>query len=81
MIQWFQAYVIAVQKKGYMDLQEVAGENSEPSYGATLQKDSSCALPCSWAESDPSLFLIRGETYLRDHQKVVTNYRFVPTRI
>lgn len=55
-----------------MDLQEGAREESESwSYGATLQKDPSCALPCSWAASDPSLFLIRGETYLQDHHKVL----------
>ncbi|PON67970.1 Rho GTPase activating protein [Trema orientale] len=59
------------QKKGYMDLQEVAREDSISCfYGATLQKDPTCALPCSWAEGDPSLFLIRGPSYLQDHQKV-----------
>lgn len=54
-----------------MDLQEAAMEESTScSYGATLQKDSSCASPCTWAASDPSLFLVRGENYLQDHQKV-----------
>lgn len=54
-----------------MDLQEVAREeNASCSYGATLQKDSSFTLPCTFAASDPSLFLVRGETYLQDHQKV-----------
>ncbi|XP_061347077.1 protein ENHANCED DISEASE RESISTANCE 2 [Gastrolobium bilobum] len=62
---------LAVQKKGYVDLQEAAREESAScSYGATLLKDSSCALRCTWAASDPSLFLVRGETYLQDHQKV-----------
>ncbi|KAF5742542.1 protein ENHANCED DISEASE RESISTANCE 2-like [Tripterygium wilfordii] len=61
---------LAVQKKGYMDLQEVAREDGfSCPYGATLQKDSSCSLPCSWAAADPSTFLIRGENYLKDHQK------------
>ncbi|KAL4359687.1 hypothetical protein AHAS_Ahas08G0102300 [Arachis hypogaea] len=32
--------------------------------------DSSCKLPCSWAEPDPSTFLIRGANYLEDRQKV-----------
>ncbi|KAH1139327.1 Protein ENHANCED DISEASE RESISTANCE 2-like [Glycine soja] len=65
---------LAVQKKGYMDLQEAAMEESTScSYGATLQKDSSCASPCTWAASDPSLFLVRGENYLQDHQKVKAN--------
>ncbi|TKY46165.1 ENHANCED DISEASE RESISTANCE 2 [Spatholobus suberectus] len=61
----------AVQKKGYMDLHEISRENSVPCpYGATLQKESTYTSPCSWGESDPSLFLIRGKTYLKDHQKV-----------
>ncbi|RHN81488.1 putative protein ENHANCED DISEASE RESISTANCE 2, PH domain, START [Medicago truncatula] len=65
---------LAVHKKGYMDLQEVAKEESAScSYGNTLQKDPNCTLPCSWAPSDPSLFLVRGETYLQDHQKVKAN--------
>ncbi|KAG4941498.1 hypothetical protein JHK87_045369 [Glycine soja] len=63
---------LSVQKKGYMDLQETSSrDNSEPCpYGATLQKDSSCNLPCSWDESDASLFYIRGKTYLKDKKKV-----------
>ncbi|XLT04442.1 hypothetical protein HN51_043191 [Arachis hypogaea] len=39
-------------------------------YGSTLPKDFSCTLPCSWAEPDPSTFLIRGANYLEDRQKV-----------
>ncbi|KAE7996975.1 hypothetical protein FH972_001651 [Carpinus fangiana] len=62
---------LAVQKKGYMDLQELAREDSiSCSYGATLQKDPSCTLPCSWATADPSSFLVRGENYLQDRQKI-----------
>ncbi|KAL6958330.1 hypothetical protein U1Q18_042120 [Sarracenia purpurea var. burkii] len=62
---------LAVQKKGYMDLQEVAWEeNVSCCYGDTLAKDSSCNLPCSWATADPSTFLIRGESYLQDSQKI-----------
>lgn len=53
-----------------MDLQEVSKEDSACPYGATLQKDPSCALPCSWGSADPSSFLIRGPNYLRDRQKV-----------
>lgn len=61
----------AVQKKGYMDLQEVAREDSMPCrYGATLPKDPSCAMPCSWTAADPFSFLIRGDNYLKDHHKV-----------
>lgn len=72
-IKWLQNLKtnVAVQKKGYMDLQEVGREAiASCSYGSTLQKDPSCNLPCTWANSDPSLFLVRGESYLQDHQKV-----------
>ncbi|XP_057979622.1 protein ENHANCED DISEASE RESISTANCE 2-like [Malania oleifera] len=62
---------LAVQKKGYMDLQEMVREDSESCcYGATLPKDPSCALACSWTTADPSTFLIRGDTYLQDNQKI-----------
>uniref|UniRef100_A0A5B7ALN1 Protein ENHANCED DISEASE RESISTANCE 2-like n=1 Tax=Davidia involucrata TaxID=16924 RepID=A0A5B7ALN1_DAVIN len=62
---------LAVQKKGYMDLQEVAWEeNVSCCYGDTLPKDPSCTLPCSWTTADPSEFLIRGDNYLEDHQKI-----------
>ncbi|KAK3011600.1 hypothetical protein RJ639_011435 [Escallonia herrerae] len=62
---------LAVQKKGYMDLNEVTWQDSiSYSYGATLPKDSSCNLPCSWMAADPSSFLIRGENYLEDRQKI-----------
>lgn len=66
-----QSLYATVQKKGYVDLQEVAKEDNMPcSYGSTLQKDPNCALPCSWGAADPSSFLIRGPNYLRDHEKV-----------
>ena len=61
----------AVQKKGYMDFQELAKEeNVATSFGNTLQKDSACSLPCSWATADPTTFLIRGENYFKDNLKV-----------
>lgn len=62
---------LAVQKKGYVDLQELSrGENVSCCYGATLPKDSSFNMPCSWAAADPSSFLIRGDNYLEDRQKI-----------
>ncbi|XP_058101735.1 protein ENHANCED DISEASE RESISTANCE 2-like isoform X1 [Magnolia sinica] len=62
---------LAVQKRGYMDLQEAAREDSMLcSYGSTLPKDPGCTLACSWTISDPSTFLIRGDNYLEDHQKI-----------
>ncbi|KAK6144803.1 hypothetical protein DH2020_021623 [Rehmannia glutinosa] len=62
---------LAVQKKGYMDLQEVSREESVSCcYGSTLPKDSSFNMPCSWATADPSSFLIRGDNYLVDNLKV-----------
>ena len=61
---------LAAQKKGYVDLQEMSREESIlHSYGSTLPKDSTFNMPCSWATTDPSSFLIRGVNYLRDHQK------------
>ncbi|CAL9752584.1 unnamed protein product, partial [Musa acuminata subsp. burmannicoides] len=65
---------IAVQKKGYIDLQEASlGESVPCSYGLTLPKDLNCSLPSSWAMADPSTFLIRGKSYLHDHQKIKAN--------
>ncbi|KAI3470474.1 hypothetical protein Pfo_027137 [Paulownia fortunei] len=62
---------LTVQKKGYMDLQEISREESVSCcYGSTLPKDSSFNMPCSWAAADPSSFLIRGDNYLVDNQKV-----------
>ncbi|XVE96101.1 hypothetical protein REPUB_Repub02eG0192100 [Reevesia pubescens] len=62
---------LAIQKKGYMDLQEVAREDSVVyPYGTSLQKDPTCTLPCSWSAGDPSSFLIRGKNYLKDNQKI-----------
>ncbi|KAF6166244.1 hypothetical protein GIB67_031028 [Kingdonia uniflora] len=60
---------LAVQKKGYMDL---AREDSITwhVYGSTLPKDPSCNLAGSWTTADPSTFLIRGDNYLQDQQKV-----------
>ncbi|KAG4961253.1 Protein ENHANCED DISEASE RESISTANCE 2-like [Glycine soja] len=62
---------LAVQKRGYVDLQEMVREDSITcSYGSTLPQDSTCTLPCSLTETDPSTFLIRGENYLEDRLKV-----------
>lgn len=56
-----------------MDLQEISRDESVSCcYGSTLAKDSSFNMPCSWAAADPSSFLIRGDNYLVDNQKVVT---------
>ncbi|KAF9674883.1 hypothetical protein SADUNF_Sadunf10G0173500 [Salix dunnii] len=62
---------LAVHKKGYMDFQEFTREeNVATPYGKTLQKESAYSLPCSWATGEPSTFLIRGENYLKDNQKI-----------
>ncbi|KAL6586390.1 hypothetical protein OROMI_001378 [Orobanche minor] len=61
---------IAVQRKGYVDLQGVSRvESVSCCYGATLPKDASFNMPCSWAASDPCSFLIRGDNYLQDQKK------------
>ncbi|XP_075519921.1 protein ENHANCED DISEASE RESISTANCE 2-like isoform X3 [Primulina tabacum] len=62
---------LAVQKKGYADLHEISREDSlSCNYGSTLPNDSTCNLLCSWTETDPSTFLIRGKTYLDDRKKI-----------
>lgn len=67
-------FYAAVQKRGYVDLQELAREdNLSCNYGFTLPKDPACNLLCSWTAADPSTFLIRGETYLEDRKKVFFN--------
>lgn len=67
-------FCAAVQKRGYVDLLELAREdNLSCNYGFTLPKDPACNLLCSWTAADPSTFLIRGETYLEDRKKVFFN--------
>ncbi|XP_028944380.1 protein ENHANCED DISEASE RESISTANCE 2-like isoform X1 [Malus domestica] len=61
---------LAVQKRGYVDLQEMDREDITCHYGSTLPKDSACNLASSWTSADPSTFLIRGKSYLEDHKKV-----------
>ncbi|KAH6765546.1 Pleckstrin homology and lipid-binding START domains-containing protein [Perilla frutescens var. hirtella] len=62
---------LAVQKKGYVDLHDMAREDSlSCKYGYTLPKDPTCNLLCSWTATDPSTFLIRGKTYLDDRKKI-----------
>lgn len=62
---------LAVHKKGYVDLQSVSWEESlSCCYGTTLPKDIKFNMPCSWAEADPTSFLIRGKSYLQDHKKI-----------
>ncbi|EER91476.2 hypothetical protein BDA96_01G231400 [Sorghum bicolor] len=65
---------LAVQKRGYVDLQGAADADNGPCcYGYTLPKDSSYAVPSTWAMTDPTTFLIRGETYLHDRLKIKAN--------
>ncbi|KAL9673456.1 hypothetical protein QQ045_029714 [Rhodiola kirilowii] len=65
---------LAVQKKGYMDLQELARDDfTSWCYGASLAKDTNCNAACTWSSADPSTFLIRGEKYLQDNEKFKAN--------
>lgn len=65
---------LAVQKRGYVDLQEMVREDSiSCCYGTTLLKDPTFTLPSSWATADPSSFLIRGKNYLEDQKKFKAN--------
>ncbi|XP_071732926.1 protein ENHANCED DISEASE RESISTANCE 2-like [Rutidosis leptorrhynchoides] len=60
---------LAAQKKG-SELQDMDWESTAThSYGSTLLKDLTCNTPCTWAASDPALFLIRGPNYHKDNQK------------
>ncbi|GAB2276766.1 hypothetical protein Dimus_011482 [Dionaea muscipula] len=62
---------LAAQRKSCVDFQEGSRvDDTTCCYGATLQKDPSFTTACSWAAADPSTFLIRGEKYLQDQQKV-----------
>ncbi|KAK8941070.1 hypothetical protein KSP39_PZI010420 [Platanthera zijinensis] len=61
----------SAQSRGYLDLRDASVNNAELySYGSTLSCDSSCVTKCSWFTADPSTFLIRGESYLKDRQKI-----------
>lgn len=65
---------LAIQKRGYIDLQESpVGDIMPCAYGATLPRDATCNMLCSWTIAEPSTFLIRGETYLEDRHKIKAN--------
>ncbi|PKA59253.1 hypothetical protein AXF42_Ash001346 [Apostasia shenzhenica] len=62
---------LSAQRKGYVDLQGASIDNPVLcSYGTTLPRDPTCNTNCSWTTADPSTFLIRGESYLKDHHKI-----------
>lgn len=61
---------LTAQKKGYVELQDNEWDSNVTNcYGSTLLKDLTCNTPCTWAKSDPSLFLVRGASYLKDNEK------------
>lgn len=63
---------VAVQKRGYMDLQDTESiDRDSCGYGCTLVKDSTCALLSSYSAADPSTFLIRGKSFFDGNQKVI----------
>uniref|UniRef100_A0A803N8L4 Uncharacterized protein n=1 Tax=Chenopodium quinoa TaxID=63459 RepID=A0A803N8L4_CHEQI len=65
---------LAVHKKGYVDLIEMAAKDGTSCcYGATLNKDPTCTVASSWTTAEPSTFLIRGKTYLKDSKKIKAN--------
>ncbi|XP_065870096.1 protein ENHANCED DISEASE RESISTANCE 2-like isoform X2 [Euphorbia lathyris] len=64
---------LAVHKKGSgVEFQELSkgSDNIALSYGATLQRDPSHTSPCTWSSAGPSSFLIRGQNYLNDNEKI-----------
>lgn len=52
------------------NLTEESASREQCNYGETLPEDPTFNMPGSWAAADPSSFLIRGETYLQNHNKV-----------
>uniref|UniRef100_A0A803M7T3 PH domain-containing protein n=1 Tax=Chenopodium quinoa TaxID=63459 RepID=A0A803M7T3_CHEQI len=66
---------LAVHKKGYVDLVEMAAKDGTSCcYGATLDNDPTCTIASSWTTAEPSTFLIRGKTYLKDSKKIKANH-------
>ncbi|KAK4760588.1 hypothetical protein SAY87_005481 [Trapa incisa] len=64
----------AVQKRGYVDLNEMMrDEGTSCCYGSTLPEDPTCTSLSTWTTTEPSTFLIRGKNYLADRQKVKAN--------
>ncbi|XP_057526843.1 protein ENHANCED DISEASE RESISTANCE 2-like isoform X1 [Amaranthus tricolor] len=65
---------LTVHKKGYVDLVEMTTKDGASCcYGTTLVRDPTCTIASSWTTTDPSTFLIRGKTFLRDNQKIKAN--------
>ena len=63
-------HALSAQKKGYVELQHIDRTDTiSLSYGSTLLRDMTHNTPCTWSSSDPCLFLVRGENYLKDNQK------------
>ncbi|KAI7743381.1 LOW QUALITY PROTEIN: hypothetical protein M8C21_003564 [Ambrosia artemisiifolia] len=64
----------AAQKKGCPESETVVWEECiSHNYTITLPEDQTGKLPHSWSTPEPSLFPIRGETYLKDHKKIPTD--------
>ncbi|XP_042435733.1 protein ENHANCED DISEASE RESISTANCE 2-like isoform X2 [Zingiber officinale] len=64
---------LAVQTKSCIGEASLSDDAPFCSYGSTLLKDSSFSLASTWATADPSTFLIRGKTYLRDRKKIAAS--------
>ncbi|XP_074560880.1 protein ENHANCED DISEASE RESISTANCE 2-like isoform X2 [Curcuma longa] len=64
---------LAVQTRSCIGETSLSDDAPSCSYGSTLLKDSSFSLASTWASADPSTFLIRGITYLRDRKKIAAS--------
>ncbi|KAK1409925.1 hypothetical protein QVD17_36455 [Tagetes erecta] len=61
----------AVQKKGCQELETIVWDQcASHNYTITLPEDQTGNLPHSWSTPEPSLFQIRGETFLDDRKKI-----------
>ncbi|KAL8247315.1 hypothetical protein R6Q59_008531 [Mikania micrantha] len=70
----------AMQKKGYQDLETIIWDKCvSHNYEITLPEDQSGNLPHSWSTPEPSLFQIRGETFLHDHKKITAKNTLLQT--
>ena len=61
----------AAQKTGCADLKKIVWDKcASYNYTITLPEDQTGNLAHSWSTPEPSIFQIRGETFLEDHKKV-----------
>ncbi|KAI3799380.1 hypothetical protein L1987_34677 [Smallanthus sonchifolius] len=69
-----------VHKKGCQDLETILWDQCVSyNYTITLPEDQTGNLPHSWSTPEPSLFQLRGETFLDDHKKITAESTLMQT--